>query len=104
VTSTCSSRLCDTKLDALLDEAGRTLDAERRRAIYAEVLTTLNERVVAIWLYDHGRYEAHRARAGLRAHRLRRRDVEHRGVVAPLARLRSDIHQVHSERGTAGHC
>jgi len=55
-------RLCDPRIDALLDEAGRTLDPERRRAIYADVLATLNERAVAIWLYERGRYDAYRAR------------------------------------------
>ena len=55
-------RLCDPRIDALLDEAGRTLDPERRRAVYADVLATLNERAVAIWLYERGRYDAYRAR------------------------------------------
>ncbi len=55
-------RFCDPRVDALLDEAGRTLDTDRRRALYASVLGTLNDRVVAIWLYDRGRYDAFRAR------------------------------------------
>ena len=55
-------RFCEPRVDTLLDEAGRTLDTERRRALYAEVLGTLNDRVVAIWLYDRGRYDAFRAR------------------------------------------
>ena len=55
-------RFCEPRVDALLDEAGRTLDTERRRALYAEVLGTLNDRVVAIWLYDRGRYDAFRTR------------------------------------------
>jgi peptide/nickel transport system substrate-binding protein len=55
-------RFCDPRVDALLDEAGRTLDAERRRALYASVLGTLNEQVVAIWLYDRGRFDAFRSR------------------------------------------
>jgi len=55
-------RFCDPRVDALLDEAGRTLDTDRRRALYAQVLGTLNDRVVAIWLYDRGRYDAFRAR------------------------------------------
>ena len=55
-------RFCEPRVDTLLDEAGRTLDTERRRALYAEVLGTLNDRVVAIWLYDRGRYDAFRTR------------------------------------------
>jgi peptide/nickel transport system substrate-binding protein len=56
-------RFCDARVDALLDEAGRTLDLARRRAAYAEVLATLNEQAVAIWLYERGRFDAYRARA-----------------------------------------
>jgi peptide/nickel transport system substrate-binding protein len=55
-------RFCDLRIDALLDEAGRTLDTFRRRALYARVLGVLNDRVVAIWLYDRGRYDAFRVR------------------------------------------
>src|SRR2546428_414319 len=57
-------RFCDERVDRLLDEAGATLDLARRRAAYAEVLRVLNERVVAIWLFDRGRYDAFRSRIG----------------------------------------
>jgi peptide/nickel transport system substrate-binding protein len=55
-------RFCDVRVDRLLDEAGRTLERERRRDLYREVLGILNERAVAIWLYDRGRYDAFRTR------------------------------------------
>ena len=55
-------RFCEPKVDTLIDEAGRTPDLARRRAIYADVLGTLNDRVVAIWLYERGRNDAYRAR------------------------------------------
>ena len=55
-------RFCDARVDRLLDEAGRTLERERRRDLYGEVLSILNERAVAIWLYDRGRYDAFRTR------------------------------------------
>jgi ABC-type transport system substrate-binding protein len=55
-------RFCDVRVDRLLDEAGRTLERERRRDLYGEVLSILNERAVAIWLYDRGRYDAFRTR------------------------------------------
>ena len=57
-------RFCDERVDRLLDEAGATLDLARRRAAYAEVLRVLNEGVVAIWLFDRGRYDAFRSRVG----------------------------------------
>jgi len=46
----------------MLDDAGQTLDRERRRDLYGGVLGILNERAVAIWLYDRGRYDAFRTR------------------------------------------
>jgi peptide/nickel transport system substrate-binding protein len=55
-------RFCDPRIDGVLEAAGKTLDVARRRSLYADVLGTLNERVVAIWLYDRGRYDAYRAR------------------------------------------
>jgi peptide/nickel transport system substrate-binding protein len=55
-------RFCDPRVDGLLDEAGRTLDQDRRRDLYGEVLSVLNDRAVAIWLYDRGRYDAFRTR------------------------------------------
>ena len=55
-------RFCDAGVDRLLDEAGHTLDPLRRRGLYGEVLGVLNERAIAIWLYDRGRYDAFRTR------------------------------------------
>src|SRR2546426_4554231 len=62
IVSTTGNPLREQIEQVLVDEAGRTLDPERRRAIYADVLGTLNERAVAIWLYERGRYDAYRAR------------------------------------------
>jgi peptide/nickel transport system substrate-binding protein len=55
-------RFCDVRVDRLLDEAGRTLEIDRRRDLYGDVLGILNERAIAIWLYDRGRYDAFRTR------------------------------------------
>jgi peptide/nickel transport system substrate-binding protein len=55
-------RFCDARVDRLLDEAGRTLERDRRHDLYGEVLGILNERAIAIWLYDRGRYDAFRTR------------------------------------------
>jgi peptide/nickel transport system substrate-binding protein len=55
-------RFCDSRVDRLLDEAGRTLERDRRRDLYGQVLGILNERAIAIWLYDRGRYDAFRTR------------------------------------------
>jgi peptide/nickel transport system substrate-binding protein len=55
-------RFCDARVDRLLDEAGHTLERDRRRDLYGQVLAILNERAIAIWLYDRGRYDAFRTR------------------------------------------
>ena len=57
-------RFCDGRVDQLLDDAGATLDMARRASDYAQVLTILNEKAIAIWLYDRGRYDAFRTRVG----------------------------------------
>jgi peptide/nickel transport system substrate-binding protein len=57
-------RLCDTRIDALLDDAGATLDMGKRASAYGQVLTILNDRAIAIWLYVRGRYDAFRTRVG----------------------------------------
>ncbi|HET8568065.1 MAG TPA: peptide ABC transporter substrate-binding protein [Candidatus Limnocylindria bacterium] len=53
-------RLCDPRIDALLAEAGATVDVGRRRDAYASVVRLLNEHAVAIWLYDRLRVDAFR--------------------------------------------
>jgi peptide/nickel transport system substrate-binding protein len=55
-------RFCDERVDRILDEAGRTLERERRGELYGEVLSILNDRAIAIWLYERGRYDAFRTR------------------------------------------
>ena len=55
-------RFCDARVDRLLTEAGRTLEIDRRRELYGQVLNILNEQAIAIWLYDRGRYDAFRTR------------------------------------------
>lgn len=57
-------RFCDARVDRLLDEAGRTLDVARRRAVYSQVLRIVNEEVVAIWLFERSRINAFRADVG----------------------------------------
>jgi peptide/nickel transport system substrate-binding protein len=55
-------RFCDPRVDRLLDEAGGTLERDRRRGLYAQVLGILNAEAIAVWLYDRGRYDAFRTR------------------------------------------
>ena len=39
-------------MDTAVDEAGSTLDFDKRKAAYAKALKILNQEVVIIWLYD----------------------------------------------------
>jgi len=57
-------RLCDPRVDEQLDRAGRTMDASVQDAAYREVLRIVNERVVAIWLYDRSRNHAYAPSVG----------------------------------------
>jgi peptide/nickel transport system substrate-binding protein len=57
-------RFCDPEVDRLLARAGGTLDPDARKADYASLLRLLNDRAIAIWLYDRGRYDAFRSRVG----------------------------------------
>ena len=51
-------RFCDPRIDRLLEDAGRTIDRERRREAYARVNAIVNEQVLAIWLYEKARIDA----------------------------------------------
>ena len=51
-------RFCDPRIDRLLEEAGRTIDQQRRREAYARVNAIVNEQVLAIWLYEKARINA----------------------------------------------
>jgi peptide/nickel transport system substrate-binding protein len=57
-------RFCDPQVEALLDDAGGTVDMAKRAADYRQVLGLLNDKAIAIWLYVRGRYDAFRARVG----------------------------------------
>jgi peptide/nickel transport system substrate-binding protein len=52
-------RFCDPRVDEALDRTGRAMDAAVQDAAYRDVLRIVNERVVAIWLYDRSRNHAY---------------------------------------------
>ncbi len=57
-------RFCDPRADRLLDEAGRTLDDTRRRALYVQLLALVDSAVPNVYLFDRGRFDAHRIDVG----------------------------------------
>ncbi len=52
-------RFCDPRVDEALERAGKTMDVAVQEAAYREILRIVNERVVAIWLYDRSRNHAY---------------------------------------------
>ena len=46
------TRIKDPNIDKAIDEAGATLDQDKRKAAYATAMKRLNEAYVIIWLYD----------------------------------------------------
>ncbi|CAN5165972.1 hypothetical protein BH18CHL2_BH18CHL2_11980 [soil metagenome] len=51
-------RFCDRRVDALIDEASRTLERTARRVLYREVLSLVDAAVPDIWLFDRTRFDA----------------------------------------------
>lgn len=58
------TRFKDPEADKAIDEAGATLDLEKRTAAYAKALKLLNDAVAIIWLYDRANIDAHRINVG----------------------------------------
>lgn len=46
------TRIKDPSIDKAIDEAGATLDQDKRKAAYATVMKALNANYLIIWLYD----------------------------------------------------
>ena len=54
-------RFCDQRVDKLLERAGATLDQDERARLYAEALRAIDASVADIYLFDRGRFDAHRS-------------------------------------------
>ena len=52
------TRFKNPDADKAIEEAGGTLDAEKRRAAYAKVMKALNDAYVIIWMYDRANIDA----------------------------------------------
>ena len=52
------TRIKDPSIDKAIDEAGATLDQDKRKAAYATVMKALNAAYVTIWLYDRADIDA----------------------------------------------
>lgn len=58
------TRIKDPNIDRAVDEAGATLDQEKRKAAYATVMKALNAAYVIIWLYDRADIDARSQKLG----------------------------------------
>jgi len=54
-------RVRNAELDTAIDEAGATLDFEKRKAAYARAMKILNDEAVAIWLYERSDLNGYRS-------------------------------------------
>ena len=52
------TRIKDPSIDKAIDEAGATLDQDKRKAAYATVMKALNANYLIIWLYDRADIDA----------------------------------------------
>jgi len=52
------TRFKNADADKSIEEAGTTLDLEKRKAAYANVMKLLNDASVIIWMYDRARIDA----------------------------------------------
>lgn len=53
-------RACDPRIDALLTNAGQTLDPAARGALYGDVLRIVNDEALDIWIFERARINAFR--------------------------------------------
>lgn len=58
------TRIKDPNIDKAIDEAGATLDQDKRKAAYATVMKALNAAYVIIWLYDRADIDARSQKLG----------------------------------------
>jgi peptide/nickel transport system substrate-binding protein len=54
------TRVKNAEMDAAVEEAGSTLDFDKRKAAYAKALKLLNQEAVIIWLYDRANIDGRR--------------------------------------------
>lgn len=58
------TRIKDPNIDKAIDEAGATLDQDKRKAAYATVMKALNAAYVIIWLYDRADIDGRNQKLG----------------------------------------
>lgn len=58
------NRFCDPAVDKIIDEAGSTVDQEKRKQLYAQVFKRVNDEVLNVWIYDRADIDGFRKNVG----------------------------------------
>jgi len=58
------NRFCDPAVDKIIDEAGTTVDQEKRKQLYAQVFKRVNDEVLNVWIYDRADIDGFRKNVG----------------------------------------
>jgi peptide/nickel transport system substrate-binding protein len=63
------NRFCDPAVDKIIDEAGSTVDPERRKQLYGQVFQRVNDEVLNVWIYNRADIDGFRVNvSGAKAH------------------------------------
>ncbi len=57
-------RFCNDDLNKLVEQAGATVEQEKRRQLYRDALKIVNDNVLGVWLYTRGNIDAFRTNVG----------------------------------------
>jgi peptide/nickel transport system substrate-binding protein len=63
------NRFCDPAVDKIIDEAGSTVDPEKRKQLYGQVFQRVNDEVLNVWIYNRADIDGFRTNvSGAKAH------------------------------------
>ncbi|HLQ61466.1 MAG TPA: peptide ABC transporter substrate-binding protein, partial [Candidatus Acidoferrales bacterium] len=57
-------RYSNPEVDRLIDQAGATIDVEKRKQLYSQILRDLEDDHIGVWLYNRGSIDAFRTNVG----------------------------------------
>jgi len=57
-------RYCDSQTDQLIQQAGSTVDQDKRKQLYAAISKRVNDAQISVWLYNRSNIDAYRLDVG----------------------------------------
>jgi peptide/nickel transport system substrate-binding protein len=57
-------RYCDSQTDQLIQQAGSTVDQDKRKQLYASISKRVNDAQISVWLYNRSNIDAYRIDVG----------------------------------------